>query len=514
MPDYLSNLTGGSPNFDFGVPSLDDDANIINAFAAYHYGPNYDGVDPSSLGGVEKVFRSGGGNVKITSSSETVNAGDIAISVAVEPITLTLPTVFDFGDTVKVIQQTANPVTLTSSAPILSGSPTTTGIGTGITAICSGNGWWCLPFSSSQPTPTGGAWERPADWLPEPTFVAGETVCYLLAPIYENSGSNTFGVTVYGGTAIVDWGDGAQTTATDNTPVTHIYDYASISASTLTSEGFKQCMVEIRPDIGESLTRVSIVKDTYYQYPFIEMQITGPDINYIDTYLYSLKNIVIKSPNVIPSITSYMGTSAIKRAHLELPIADDISATFSGSTLEYLYVSPAPQYMQNMFQANPEIKEIDITYGAVNVDASRMFYSSSIYQPPMFDTSGISVFSEMFSGCFGLNTIPLYDTSNATNINSMFNYSSIRYIPALDFSNVTAASNAFANCPSLSRSDVFGLTVSHSYSNGNLSAVELNRIFTNLGTAQSGATIFISNNPGTSTCDTTIAENKGWTVVG
>ena len=50
------------------------------------------------------------------------------------------------------------------------------------------------------------------------------------------------------------------------------------------------------------------------------------------------------------------------------------------------------------------------------------------------------------------------------------------------------------------------------FSNCNFNATTLNTIFTNL---TSGAhTITITGNPGAGTCDTTIATNKGWTVVG
>lgn len=45
MPGLLSDLTGLPTSFDSGTASLLDQANIIQAFSYYHYGPNLDGVD-------------------------------------------------------------------------------------------------------------------------------------------------------------------------------------------------------------------------------------------------------------------------------------------------------------------------------------------------------------------------------------------------------------------------------------------------------------------------------------
>jgi len=47
-----------------------------------------------------------------------------------------------------------------------------------------------------------------------------------------------------------------------------------------------------------------------------------------------------------------------------------------------------------------------------------------------------------------------------------------------------------------------------------LTATALNTLFGTLhsNTIEGVKTIYIGNNPGTDTCDTSIAENKGWTV--
>lgn len=51
MAQNISNTNAFTTNFDVGVPEQTDEADIIQAFAEYHYGPNYSGV--GSPGGME-----------------------------------------------------------------------------------------------------------------------------------------------------------------------------------------------------------------------------------------------------------------------------------------------------------------------------------------------------------------------------------------------------------------------------------------------------------------------------
>jgi hypothetical protein len=57
-----------------------------------------------------------------------------------------------------------------------------------------------------------------------------------------------------------------------------------------------------------------------------------------------------------------------------------------------------------------------------------------------------------------------------------------------------------------------GMRYSFSVADGGLDAAQLNILFYELKTVED-QTITISGNPGAATCDVTIAEAKGWTVV-
>ena len=69
---------------------------------------------------------------------------------------------------------------------------------------------------------------------------------------------------------------------------------------------------------------------------------------------------------------------------------------------------------------------------------------------PQFDTSSVTNMCQMFRYCSGLTTIPLLDTSNVTNMDSTFrSCSMLSTIPLLDTSKVTNMLTMFAYCDNL-----------------------------------------------------------------
>lgn len=122
--------------------------------------------------------------------------------------------------------------------------------------------------------------------------------------------------------------------------------------------------------------------------------------------------------------------------------------------------------------------------------------------------------SELFAGCYALQSVPLFDTSSVTTMQHMFDVcEALQSIPLFDTSSVTEMSSMFSGCDSLASGAMSGTKVDVSYESCNLSATELDRIYTNLGTV-TGKTITVSGNPGTTGDTPSIASTKGWTVTG
>ena len=102
-------------------------------------------------------------------------------------------------------------------------------------------------------------WTRPADWLTLPTVSEADQKFVGLFGVFDHD-SNFVALTATGNYT-VDWGDGSATEDI-NSGVTaqHQYTYSTISDSTLCNRGYKQVIVTITPQTGQSLTQVNLQK--------------------------------------------------------------------------------------------------------------------------------------------------------------------------------------------------------------------------------------------------------------
>lgn len=163
---------------------------------------------------------------------------------------------------------------------------------------------------------------------------------------------------------------------------------------------------------------------------------------------------------------------------LSLPVATTIASLFSGCTS--LLVAPT------------------ITTSTLLITASSVFENcSAMTTSQLFTTTNVVTVASMFSACRSLTSIPAFNLAAVTAANG-------------NVISPTTINGAF----NLNSSAVLGLRAQHSYANSNLSATELDNIYTNLGTAFSGAIITVTGNPGVATDNPAIATAKGWTVTG
>ena len=124
----------------------------------------------------------------------------------------------------------------------------------------------------------------------------------------------------------------------------------------------------------------------------------------------------------------------------------------------------------------------------------------------------------MFQNCYSLQSLNLssFNTAAVTNMSVMFG--SCYSLQSLDLSAtnvgaVTSAGNFAYGTTSLIKCRLPQAKWSFTVANNPLSATELNLLFGDLA-AVTGQTITITGCTGASTCDKTIATNKGWTVTG
>lgn len=165
-------------------------------------------------------------------------------------------------------------------------------------------------------------------------------------------------------------------------------------------------------------------------------------------------------------------------------------------------------------------------------DADMLDYSNVIDAAGCFSNTGLTSFTaslpkllsadEMFSSCSDLESVVFEDSTSLTNASWIFqdcvNLKSVdmSLIALEDPQNV---SGMFDNCDNLESLILRDLTDANGETSfefhiqdRQLSATALNTLFTHLGESVNESTIFISGNPGTETCDQTIATAKGWTI--
>lgn len=223
--------------------------------------------------------------------------------------------------------------------------------------------------------------------------------------------------------------------------------------------------------------------------------------------------------------------------------------------------------IDNLFSSCNSLIEapVIVNSGTTGVTSSYSIFNScySLPEVPFIELARTTDFSSGMNTMSGLETVPQYNFNRCTSLQFLYynntaisvpskisalsatstsyllnGASSIKYIEGIDLGAVTACDNFYVSCDSLISAPVLNLTsvataqssfatntmirsgyttgmrYGHSYQNSNLAAAELNTIYTNLGTAVGAQTITVTGNWGTTTDDTTIATNKGWTVSG
>src|SRR5574344_1583543 len=143
-------------------------------------------------------------------------------------------------------------------------------------------------------------------------------------------------------------------------------------------------------------------------------------------------------------------------------VTEDIQALIRCTDLDVLQInyncndsSPSPfTGMKDLTKIKFEIKLGD------NVNALYEFFYNceSLKTIPLFDTTNVTNMSYMFSCCESLKTMPLFDTTNVTVMRSMFNgCKALKTIPLFDTKNVEDMRSMFFTCSYLKTVPLFDI---------------------------------------------------------
>lgn len=157
----------------------------------------------------------------------------------------------------------------------------------------------------------------------------------------------------------------------------------------------------------------------------------------------------------------------------------------------------------------------DINSTAITNSTSALTFCTSL-----IDASNILIkgfINGVFEGCSTLQKIGPIDCTGSTSLQQTFNNCYLLEEIELTNCDSIAGTNCtyytFAQCVSLRKLTAQGLKVTFSVANLALDATALNNLFTSLGTPATTQIVTVTGNPGASTCDTSIATFKNWTVI-
>lgn len=323
-------------------------------------------------------------------------------------------------------------------------------------------------------------WTRPSDWLTLPSVGSSDQKCVMLLAVYDND-SNYVAFTATGNFT-VDWGDGSAT-VNYNTGVTaqYKYDYASISAGTLSTEGYKQVIVTVTPQGGQSLATIDFQKahsdcTNGSNQSWLDIVIGVTTSFQLANYSTNVAYFPVLKQLSINNHGSTLATTMLRASAQNVAkvfINKALQITSSGPfqycyNLEEVYINPActAADLSNLFLYCTKLKRAPYfnTYLASNV--SNMFQNCyELEEVPAYNFGGAALtsFTGMFNGCYSLKTVPLFNTATGITFSSMFaNCYNLQSVPLFNLSSATTLSSMFVSCYSLQSVPAFNLSNANS----------------------------------------------------
>jgi surface protein len=105
--------------------------------------------------------------------------------------------------------------------------------------------------------------------------------------------------------------------------------------------------------------------------------------------------------------------------------------------------------MLNLFSLCSSLQSVPLFDTSNVTNMQGVFTATAIQSVPLFDTSSVTNMTNMFQNCSRLRSLPLFDTSSVTNMSSMLQGTSIDTLPLFDTSSVTSMTNMLHTCVQL-----------------------------------------------------------------
>ena len=363
-------------------------------------------------------------------------------------------------------------------------------------------------------------WVRNPQW---PAFNGVVNTIQMVYAVFEDE-VNHFDLIITG-THTIDWGDGTIETVPT---FSHTYDYATLTAPVLVySDGrnYKPIKVLVTLDIDETFTQLNIsntgnpncldcvVNVDTAVFPRTEYRLSVGQFNIFQERF--------KTNNVYGNVTisgRFADMSSLRVFDVPSNFFNNASSflsafRYSGDRLELGDITHSGSdvtFMSNMFYVADVRKVGNITSNFV--DGIQNFRFSGIREIGNYTHPERDSMSSEFNSS-KLEKIGIIDAPKLTIASNMFERCYVKDVVFTDCSLITNTSNMFRFTQSVKKLIMPGLTVGLSINGNSMMAYALDEFMTSVGTADGSQTLDLRNNPGSSTCDPTIATAKGFTVL-
>lgn len=315
---------------------------------------------------------------------------------------------------------------------------------------------------ATTPPPTD--WSRPTDWLPITTPSVGEQKVVALYAVDPAPAINYFSVAVSGAYTI-DYGDGQPpvnyTAGSTASKILNWSDYAG----TETSEGFRQAVITITMQSGQTFTSLNIQAlhpSTLNGYVtgWLDLRMAGASVNTLtlnagsNARAYRLQHFEFVGPNMITSCNRqfWLLQNLKKISAFSVANATDLG-DFANTCTSLVSVptinAPNATNWSTAFASCYALPSVSVVLGAGAANMNSSFVSCVALTSVSIGgtTSGLSSLNNTFSGCTSLVNAPSFDTQNVTDMTSLFaNCTSLRGVPLYNTTKVTSMSSTFSGC--------------------------------------------------------------------
>lgn len=351
-------------------------------------------------------------------------------------------------------------------------------------------------------------WTRPENWIEIPSYSDDEEVFYGIHFVFDSE-HNPLALLCNGTGSgyTVDWGDGNIVDYAFNVKASYDYDFSTIS-SEIDECGRKQVLVKVTPKSGATITLIDMgQRHGNYNYAytsgFAEMIFNFSNAN---QHLYGvvifrlLENIEFKRFSFASGSGSYAyfnSTISLRRV-----VANTVNPLLTNMSYLFLYDA----------STNVSIFELDLSNVTIFEGAlGRMRSIKDLSHIDLSNATNLYYTLSDLKSCQKLMTIESGVVTNLSGFGTGMD--ALVEIPRINCASLTTMTPFLNANRQIRKSELYRIKITHSYASQMLSASALNEIFDNLDTVSSGQSITITGNPGASTCDTSIATSKGWTVI-